>query len=100
MDYESNEFITMRFPKGNKIFERFNNKSFEEQESIIKLGITMMETGKDRKITLNSEEWSSKLDKIKKKSDKEKLELKNELYDCKEQLRNIKEKKTTQIRVL
>lgn len=97
MDYESNDFITMRFPKENKIFERFNNKSFEEQESIIKLGITMMETGKDRKITLNSEEWSSKLDKIKKKSDKEKLELKNELYDCKEQLRNIKEKKIDDI---
>jgi hypothetical protein len=97
MDYESNEFITMRFPKGNKIFERFNNKSFEEQESIIKLGITMMETGKDRKITLNSEEWSSKLDKIKKKTDKERQELKSDLHELKEKFEEYKEKRREEI---
>ena len=38
MDYESNDLITMRFPKENNIFGEFNNKSLEEQETIIKLG--------------------------------------------------------------
>ena len=61
MDYESNDYYSMRFPRENMIFSKFNNKSLDEQESIIKLGLIMLESGKDRKITLNSEEWESKL---------------------------------------
>ena len=97
MDYESNDYITMRFPRGNKIFEIFNNKTIEEQESIIKLGTAMMETGKDRKITLNSEEWSSKLDKIKKKTDRERQELKSDLHELKEKFEEYKEKRREEI---
>jgi len=77
MDYESNELITLRFPKDNKFFGKFINKTFEEQETIIKLGMIMAETGKDSKLTLNSEEWADKLNAIKKIKD-EKINNYNE----------------------
>jgi hypothetical protein len=89
MDYESNEFITMRFPKNNNIFGKFMNKTFEEQETIIKLGTVMEETGKDSKLTLNSEEWAEKLNAIKKIKD-EKINNYNE---------KIKEYKTTILQI-
>jgi hypothetical protein len=89
MDYESNEFITMKFPKNNNIFGKFMNKTFEEQETIIKLGTIMEETGKDSKLTLNSEEWAEKLNAIKKIKD-EKINNYNE---------KIKEYKTTIIQI-
>ncbi len=65
MDYESNDLITMRFPK-NATFMGFNNKSQEDHEEIVKLGTIMQESGKDRKITLNNEDWEDKLNDIKK----------------------------------
>ena len=48
MDYESNEMITIRFPRDNKVFLGFNNNSLEEQETIIKLGTSLLKLGKDR----------------------------------------------------
>lgn len=89
MDYESNELITLRFPKDNKVFGNFINKTLEEQETIIKLGMIMEETGKDSKLTLNSEEWAEKLNAIKKIKD-EKINNYNE---------KIKEYKATIIQI-
>ena len=48
MYYESKDLKTMRFPRDNATFAKFNNKSLEEQEDIVKLGMVMQSSGIDR----------------------------------------------------
>ena len=91
MDYESNDLITMRFPKDNAIFGEFNNKSLEEQETIIKLGLVMFLSGKDRKITLNNEDWEDKLNDIKKINGDMNKKYGEEIKKLKETIRKIKD---------
>lgn len=92
MDYESNEFITLRFPRDNTIFQDFNNKSLEEQETIIRLGTIMQKTGKTRKMALNNAEWGEKLEasnnrliKMSNDNDKKIKEYKTEIKKLKEE---------------
>jgi TolA-binding protein len=92
MDYESNDYYCMRFPRGNWIFSKFHDKPFDEQESIVKLGMTMLECGKERKITLNDDEWASKLDKINNKNDKKQQELNERIREYKESIEKMREK--------
>ena len=91
MDYESNDLITMRFPKENNIFGEFNNKSLEEQETIIKLGLVMFSSGKDRKITLNNEDWEDKLNDIKKINGDMNKKYGEEIKKLKETIRKMKD---------
>lgn len=91
MDYESNDLITMRFPKDNAIFGEFNNKSLEEQEMIIKLGLVMFLSGKDRKITLNNEDWEDKLNDIKKINGDMNKKYGEEIKKLKETIRKMKD---------
>ena len=91
MDYESNDLITMRFPKDNAIFGEFNNKSLEEQETIIKLGLVMFLSGKDRKITLNNEDWEDKLNDIKKINCDMNNKYDEQIKKYKETIRKIKD---------
>ena len=91
MDYESNDLITMRFPKDNAIFGEFNNKSLEEQETIIKLGLVMFLSGKDRKITLNNEDWEDKLNDIKKINGDMNKKYDEQIKKYKETIRKIKD---------
>ena len=91
MDYESNDLITMRFPKDNAIFGEFNNKSLEEQETIIKLGLVMFLSGKDRKITLNNEDWEDKLNEIKKINGDMNNKYGEEIKKLKETIRKMKD---------
>lgn len=91
MDYESNDLITMRFPKDNAIFGEFNNKSLEEQETIIKLGLVMFLSGKDRKITLNNEDWEDKLNDIKKINGDMNKKYGEEIKKLKETIRKMKD---------
>ncbi len=91
MDYESNDLITMRFPKDNAIFGEFNNKSLEEQETIIKLGLVMFLSGKDRKITLNNEDWEEKLNEIKKINGDMNNKYGEEIKKLKETIRKMKD---------
>ena len=92
MDYESNECITMRFPIGNKIFERFNNLSIKEQESVISLGLTMLKSGKEKNLTLNNEEWDKKFLDKKEEYEKEKKKMKLLLKEMKEKKEEIEKK--------
>jgi len=98
MDDESNEYYSMRFPRENKTFSKFNNKSMEEQESIIKLGLVMLESGKNGKITLNSEEWASKLDKIKKKNEEKQKELNENIDHQINKIQKLKETNREELR--
>ena len=91
MDYESNDLITMRFPKDNAIFGEFNYKSLEEQEMIIKLGLVMFLSGKDRKITLNNEDWEDKLNDIKKINGDMNKKYGEEIKKLKETIRKMKD---------
>ncbi len=91
MDYESNDLITMRFPKDNAIFCEFNNRSFEEHETIIKLGTVMLLSGKDRKITLNNEDWEDKLNDIKKINGDMNQKYEEEIKKLKETIRKMKD---------
>jgi hypothetical protein len=91
MDYESNDLITMRFPKDNAIFGEFNNKSLEEQETIIKLGLVMFLSGKDRKITLNNEDWEDKLNDIKKINGDMNKKYDEQIKKYKETIRKMKD---------
>ncbi len=91
MDYESNDLITMLFPKDNAIFCEFNNKSLEEQETIIKLGLVMFLSGKDRKITLNNEDWEDKLNDIKKINGDMNKKYSEEIKKLKETIRKMKD---------
>ena len=85
MDSESNECITMRFPIGNKIFERFNNLSIKEQESVISLGLTMLKSGKEKNLTFNNEEWDKKFRDKKEEYEKEKKKMHFTLVRCQSQ---------------
>lgn len=98
MDYESNELITLRFPKDNKVFGNFINKTFEEQETIIKLGMIMEETGKDSKLTLNSEEWAEKLNAIKKIKDEKINNYNDKIKEYKATIIQIKDDNREEIK--
>lgn len=90
MDYESNDLITMRFPK-NATFMGFNNKSQEDHEEIVKLGTIMQESGKDRKITLNNEDWEDKLNDIKKINGDMNNKYDEQIKKLKETIRKMKD---------
>jgi len=92
MDNESLEMYLMRFPKTD-IYTKFYTKSQEEQKSIVKLGLVMMESGKERKLTLNDEDWELKMLTIKKNYDEKSAIMKKTEKELKNLIDELKEKK-------
>jgi hypothetical protein len=97
MDYESNEFITLRFPRDNKVFQQFNNKTLEEQETIIRLGSVMQNTGKTRKTALNNAEWGDKLEESNNRISKISNDYDVKIKDYKAQIRKLKDEKKEEL---
>ena len=97
MDYESNEFITLRFPRENKVFQQFNNKTLEEQETIIRLGTVMQNTGKTRKTALNNAEWGEKLEESNNRITKLSCEYDVKIKEYKTQIRKLKDEKKDEL---
>ena len=91
MDYESNEMITVRFPIDNKTFTEFNNRSLDEQETIIKLGTIVFKTGKDRKLTMNNEEWERKSNELRSELRELVETYEKKMKNLKKQINEIKE---------
>ena len=97
MDYESNEFITLRFPRDNTVFQQFNNKTLEEQETIIRLGTVMHNTGKTRKTALNNAEWGEKLEESNNRISKISNDYDVKIKEYKAQIRKLKDEKKEEL---
>lgn len=91
MDYESNEMITLRFPSDNKTFQEFNNRSLHDQETIIKLGTPLLKLGKDRKLTINNEEWGRKSNELRSELRETVETYEKKMKNLKKQIDEIKE---------
>ena len=91
MDYESNEMITIRFPIDNKTFINFNNRSLDDQETIIKLGTPLLKLGKDRKLTMNNEEWERKANELRSELREMVETYEKKMKNLKKQMNEIKE---------
>ena len=97
MDYESNELITLRFTRESKVFQQFNNKTLEEQETIIRLGTVMQNTGKTRKTALNNAEWGEKLEESNNRITKLSCDYDVKIKEYKRQIRKLKDDKKEEL---